>query len=79
LNAEEDWALADVLRLINRHYRPGTFARADQLDVNTEYRATLIRGGYLAFSYTFQWSRIRAPDGRPLTEILHRVGIRVSL
>jgi hypothetical protein len=79
LNAEEDWSLADVLRLINRHYRLGSFSDAGQLDVNTEYRSTLTRGGYLAFSYAFQWSRIRAPDGRPLTEMLHRVGIRVSL
>jgi hypothetical protein len=79
LYANERWTFSNIMTIINRDYRLGTWDNALQVRVSTEYRTPLIGSSTLALSYSFYYSKLKADAGNPLRQMTSRIGIGVGL
>jgi hypothetical protein len=49
------------------------------LKVQTEYRFPVFKTKREAFTYSFEFLRVKANDGNPLTQLSHQIGIKLFL
>ena len=77
--ANEYWTVSNILKIMNSHYHFGLWNRAFQVKLATEYRTPLFADHLLALSFSIYYSRLKAEDGNPLKEIIHRLGVGLWL
>jgi len=75
----KDWSLWHILKLTNERYSAGLWSNAFQLQLATEYRSPILGPRFLALAYSCYYSRITTDEGRPLQELIHRIGARILL
>jgi hypothetical protein len=79
LYANEYWTFSNIIKIMNSHYQFGFWNHAFQLKVATEYRTPLFADHLLALSFSVYYSRLKADDGNPLKELIHRMSVGVWL
>jgi hypothetical protein len=74
----EDWSLGHILKITHERYSPGLWTNAFQIQGGTEVRLP-VRHRTLAVGYASYFSRIERAGGKPLREMIHRIGMRIGL
>lgn len=79
LYANEYWTFSNIIKIMNSNYHFGLWNNAFQLKGSFEDRIPIFTDRNLSLSYSVYYSRIQAKDGKPLTELFHKLGVGIWL
>ena len=79
LYANEYWTFSNIMKIMNSHYHFGFWNNAFQMNASTEYRTPIFKEYNLSLSILIYYSQIQAEDGKPLKELIYKLGFGIWL
>ena len=79
LYSNEYWTFSNIVKIMNRDYQFGAWNNALQLRASAEYRTPIFGSKTISLSCSLYYSRLRADEENPLTEVISKFDIGIWL